>query len=38
VARDKAVTFGSPEGVGEHFVRDSVEGFVELLVTATAVL
>jgi len=36
VACDQAVAF-SPERVGEHFVRDAVEGVVELLVSATAV-
>jgi hypothetical protein len=36
VTHDKAVAFGSSEGVGEYFVRDTVQGLIEFLVAATA--
>jgi hypothetical protein len=38
VAYDQAVAFGSSEGVGQHFVRNAVEGIIEFLVAATPVL
>lgn len=38
VAYDQAVAFGSSEGVGQHFVRDTVGGIIEFLVAATPVL
>jgi hypothetical protein len=31
----QAGAFGSSERIGEHFVRDTLEGFVEFLVAAT---
>jgi hypothetical protein len=38
VACNQSVALGSSEGVGQHFVRDAVEGIIEFLVAATAVL
>jgi hypothetical protein len=37
VAYDKAVAFGSSEGVGQHLVRDAVKSFVEFLVAPAPV-
>lgn len=36
VSRDKSVTLGAAKGLGEHLVRDSVQCFVELLVSAAS--
>jgi hypothetical protein len=35
VAGDQAVASGSPEGFGEHFVRDTFECVIEVLIAAT---
>ena len=37
VSHDQAVTFRPPESVSEHFVRDSVKGVIEFLVSAASV-
>lgn len=37
VTYEKAVAFGPSEGVGEHLVRDAVQGVVEFLVAATTI-
>jgi hypothetical protein len=37
VTGDQTVPLGTTEGVGEHFVRYTVEGIIEVLVTATAI-
>jgi hypothetical protein len=36
VAYDKAIAFSPSEGVGQHFVRDAIQGVVEFLVSATS--
>jgi hypothetical protein len=38
VAQNQAVTFSPSKRVDEHLVRDTVEGFVEVLVPAPPVL
>jgi hypothetical protein len=37
VTCDKAVAFGSSKGVGQHFVRNPIEGIIEFLVAATPI-
>jgi hypothetical protein len=36
MTHNQAVTFGSAEGVGQHFVRNTVQRVVEVLLAATA--
>jgi hypothetical protein len=37
MTHNQAVAFGSSQRVGEHFVRDPVEGIVEFLIAATPI-
>jgi hypothetical protein len=37
MTHNHAVTFSPSERVGEHLVRDTVDGLIELVIAATAI-